>query len=504
MTLRKQSALRISQKKIVECLLDHDEYMVTADMGVGKTGAALTAIRMQLDRGKIAHMLVIAPLLVAEETWPEEIEAWEHTRGFTYEVLTGPASRREQRALRLPELTIVNRENLPWLVEFWETRGGWPYDGVGVDEMSSFKSPKKRNKPTKKVVEEATARFLKAMPALPKDLTDEQRDTEIEIYLEKKLKQVKGELTRFGVFCNIRMYIDWIFGLTGTPASNGMEDIWAQYYLLDQGKRLHDSFSKYRSRYFEGDYMGFKYTLRDSAFAQITEKVKDITISMDTADFVDMPPVVYNTVKVKLPAKVMDAYKRFEKKMVLEEHDIEAVNNGVLTGKLLQLANGSVYDEEGATVEIHDMKLEALDRLIEEAQGQPVFVAYSYKFDLEKLRKKYPKAEVVGEGKNVVKRWNEGKIKILLAHPQSAGHGLNLQYGGCITVWYGLCWSLEYYQQLNKRLHRPGQTRTVFIHHIVAEGTVDERVMKVLPDKNATQRALMEVTRWRPPVDSLV
>jgi len=491
MQLRKQADLRLSQHKIIGCLVGNDEFMVTADMGVGKTGAGLTAIRRLLDCGRVAHFLVIAPLLVAEETWPDEIEIWAHTRSLDYEILTGPADRREQRARRLPELSIINRENVPWLIEFWAKNGGWPYDGVIIDEMSSFKNPTKRNKPTKKAVEERTAEIIRG---LPKGLDEE----EIEQRVVKELKKLKGQLTRYGALCTVRQHIDWIAGLTGTPSPNGMEDLYSQYYLLDQGLRLGSSFSKYRTRYFDGDYMGYKYTLKPGAFELISERIKDITISMRTEDFVDMPPIVYNTVKVKLPPAVMKAYKKFERDMILDEHDIEAVNNGVLTGKLLQLANGSVYDEEGNVVEIHSLKLEALDRIIEEAQGQPVFVAYSYQFDLEKLKKKYPKAEVVGEARNVVKRWNEGKIQLLLAHPQSAGHGLNLQYGGCITVWYGLCWSLEYYQQLNKRLHRPGQTRTVFIHHIVAEGTMDEQVMNVLPEKDATQNALIEVTRWLP------
>lgn len=285
--------------------------------------------------------------------------------------------------------------------------------------------------------------------------------------------------------------------LTGTMAPNGLLDIWSLYYLLDQGERLYNSFSKYRSRWFESDYMGFNYTLRPGAFTEIVERVKDITLSMKTEDYIDMPPVLTNVLKVRLPPKVMKQYKDFERTLLLEEHDIEAVNNGVLTNKLLQLANGSVYDEEGRVIEIHDLKLAALDSVIEEANGAPVLVAYSYEFDLVKLRKRYPRAEVVGEAPNLQKRWNAGEIPILLAHPASAGHGLNLQYGGNITVWYGLNWSLELYQQLNKRLHRPGQRETVVIHHIVAEGTVDERVMQVLPEKDATQDALVEATKYR-------
>lgn len=489
MTLRPQSDLRVSQHKIIEGIFENDGYMAACSMGVGKTAAALTAARRLLDRMEVAHVLIIAPLLVAEETWPTEIDAWEHTCTLDYEVLTGTSERREQRARRLPEISIINRENLVWLIDLWGH--DWPYDFVIIDEMSSFKNPTKRNKPTKKVIEERTAEIIRE---LPRGTSEEDMDAAV----VKGLKKVKGQITRFGALCAVRQYIDKIVGLTGTPAPNGLEDLWSQYYLLDQGQRLYSCISKFRSKWFEKDYGGFKYLLREGSFESIVEKISDITVSMKTEDFSDMPPVIYNTVKVRLPPAVMKAYKKFEREMILEEHDIEAVNSGVLTGKLLQLANGSVYDEDKTPIEIHSLKLDALDLIIEEAAGQPVFVAYSYQFDLEKLKKRYPKAEVIGEAKNVVKRWNDGKIQLLLAHPQSAGHGLNLQYGGCITVWYGLCWSLEYYQQLNKRLHRPGQVNTVFIHHIVAEGTMDERVMEVLPEKDATQDALIEATKWLP------
>lgn len=487
--MRNYGQLRASQHRIIDGILNNDAYMAACDMGLGKTGAALTAFRRLLDLFVVNHVLVVAPLLVAEETWPAEIDAWEHTAGMDFEVLTGPPDRREQRARRLPELSIINRENLPWLIELWGD--DFPYDMVCIDEMSSFKNPTKRNKPTKKVLEEAMAEIL---AKLPRNATDDEKEQAV----SKGLKKVKGQITRFGALCRVRQFIDRLIGLTGTPAPNGLLDIWSQYYLLDQGRRLGSSFSGYRTRYFDGDYMGYKYALRGGSFEQIVEKISDITVSMKTGDFVDMPDIVYNTIQVKLPPKIMKAYKDFERTLLLDEHDIEAVNSGVLTGKLLQLANGSVYDEDGNAIEIHDLKLDALDRVIEEAAGAPVLVAYSYQFDLAKLKKKYPKAQVVGESANVVKRWNKGEIPILLAHPQAAGHGLNLQYGGCITVWYGLCWSLEYYQQLNKRLHRPGQTNTVFIHHIVASGTMDERVMEVLPEKDATQDALIEATKWQP------
>lgn len=794
MKVRKQSDLRVSQVKIADEMMKNEGYMIAVAMGAGKTAAALTAARRMLDLFVSNHVLVIAPLLVAEETWPEEIEAWEHIRDTDYEVLTGDAKRRENRAKRLPELSIVNRENIPWLVDFWGEE--WPYDMVIIDEMSSFKNPSRRNKPTKKVLEEAMQDILQRQP---KGATAKEKEEAV----AAGLKKVKGKLTRFGSLCKVRKNIDRVYGMTGTPSPNGLMDIWSQYYLLDQGERLFSSITKFRNRWFEADYMGYKYSLKAGSFDQIIDRVSDITISMRTEDFVDMPDLVYNTVKIHLPPKVMKQYKDFERTLILEEHDIEAVNSGVLTGKLLQLCNGSCYDEDGEVIEIHDLKLDALERVIEEAAGAPVFVAYSYQFDLVKLKKRFPRAEVVGETKNLQKRWNNGEISILLAHPMclhpdtevltesrgwvkiievdpservfdgvefvehsgcvfsghrpvmekfgitltpnhkllidsqweeaasvqdtedtrrkarytyagddgylssmlplwcaergpstkrqtqqraatetlsrvqtrgisdtdqqsilpnmerdgradnqsqlsglsqlrrardylgqrvagfsqllqryvpvlqgrfdhraggqrtrlpsrqlplgdqwrtaiqqteqpdsqvlwsgdassrvlpsdgrvtgrdhsadehgddcgrsgaglqgielqeepevkkadvydlvdcgprnrfvirnaagevfishnSAGHGLNLQYGGCITVWYGLCWSLEHYQQLNKRLHRPGQENTVFIHHIVAAGTMDERVMAVLPEKQATQDALIEATLWKP------
>ncbi|WP_312388153.1 DEAD/DEAH box helicase [Stutzerimonas nitrititolerans] len=486
--MRKLDDLRHSQLVGVKKIVENPACMLGMAMGLGKTGTALTAFRELLDTFQVTHILVIAPLLVAEETWPDEIDAWEHTSVLDYEVLTGPPDRREQRARRLPEVSIINTENVGWLVEFWGD--DWPYDMVCIDEISRFKNPSKKTKPTKVAVQKA---MDEAMRELPKGLTDEQIDAAV----KKAVKKVKGNPTRFGALCSVRKRILRVIGLTGTMSPNGLLDIWSQFYLLDQGERLYGSFNQYRTRWFDSDYMGYRYTPRPGAFEQIVERIQDITLSMKTEDYVDMPPVIHNTIRVKLPPKVMAQYRKFEKTMLLEEHDIEAVNEGVLTGKLLQLANGSVYDEDGNVIEIHSLKLDALDSVIEEANGAPVLVAYSYQFDLEKLRKRYPKAEVVGEAPNLQKRWNNGEISILLAHPQSAGHGLNLQYGGCITVWYGLCWSLEYYQQLNKRLHRPGQKETVVIHHIVAEGTVDERVMAVLPEKDALQDALVEATKYR-------
>ncbi|ASD51938.1 DNA helicase [Pseudomonas phage PspYZU01] len=485
---RPYEALRKSQHKIIQMIKDNTGTFIAADMGIGKTGATLTAIRDLLDLFEVNHVLVVAPKLVAEETWPEEIDTWAHTHVLDYEVLTGDAERREQRARRLPELSIINRENLQWLLEFWGKK--WPYDMLVLDELSSYKSPTVRNEATKAQVAKETERVLAEWPIAEhgQKVTDKK--------LKQALAALEGNLTRFGVLCAVRKRASRVVGLTGTPSPNGLLDIWSQYFLIDQGVRLGTNFYQYRKRYFQSDFKGYKYTLDEGSFDIIMEKVADITVAMKTSDFTDMPPMIHNVVRVKLPPKVMKQYKEFERTMLLEEHDIEAVNSGVLTGKLLQLANGSVYGLEREVFEFHSLKLEALDNIVEEAQGAPILVFYSYEFDLIKLRKRYPYAEVVGEAKNVQKRWNAGQIRMLVAHPASAGHGLNLQYGGHIAVWYGLNWSLELTQQANKRLLRPGQDKPVIIHSIVATGTKDEDVLETLPIKNALQEAMLDAHRW--------
>lgn len=488
--LRPRSELRPIQLVSAEFVKMRQSSYLMLDMGFGKTIITLTAIVDLLDAMIISRVLIIAPLLVAEETWPPEIESWEHTNHLDYELLTGSPARRNSRVRRPAEIHIINRENVPWLVQHWGD--AWPYDYIVMDEISSYKNHKKINKPSKKAVEKATDG---AIASCPRNATEE----EIALAIDAALRKLPRTMTRFGALSKVRKHAYMATGLSGTPAPNGLIDLWSQYYLLDLGARLGSKFHSFRSRYFVSDFKGYSYEPLDSAFDSIMEKVKDITLSMKTSDYVDMPEVIINKRYVTLSKSVMEAYKRFKKTLMYDEYDIEAVNSGVLTGKLLQLANGSIYNEDGEAIEIHDEKIGALEQIIEEANGKSVFVAYSYQFDLEKLRKKFPKAAILGETPNVVKRWNAGKINLLFAHPQSAGHGLNLQHGGSIAVWYGLTWSLEYYQQFNKRLHRPGQKETVVIHHILARGTKDEDVMDVLPMKDATQSRVFEATLYADP-----
>lgn len=466
--LRKKSDLRNYQ-------LSADEFirgpipgaLMLLKPGFGKTGITLTAIRELIDCLDATRVLVIAPLLVAEETWPTEIDEWEHTRVLTYEIITGDDARRRARAKINADIHIINKENVVWLREFWGD--DWPYDMLVVDESSCFKNPARKTKPNK---------------------------AKMEAYLldPKNNKKPKANDSRFGALCAIRRHLTKIVLLTGTPAPNGLLDLWSQVYLIDGGERLGSSFNGFRNRYFVSDFKGFKWTPREGAFDTIMGKIRDITFALSEADHLQLPELIVNPIVVQLPNPIIKQYREFKKTLVLSEHDILAVNEGVLTGKLLQFANGSVYNEGGDDVFIHDCKYQALDLLLDELGDAPVLIAYSYQFDLEGLRKRYPDAEVLGESDGQVKRWNQGLIPKLLLHPAAGAYGLNLQRGGCHTVWFGLPWSLEWFIQLNKRLHRPGQLYTTFLHIVLAKDTDDERVLKVLDAKDATQEAVFAAT----------
>lgn len=468
--------------------------ILAVDMGAGKTGATLTAIVDLLDDGVISKVLVIAPLNVARATWSDEIKLWEHTSDLTFTILRaedddsdvvefakasygayrmagldpaeagrarGKALTRfkrrklEQLADQGTEVHIINREALPWLWEYFNNGDDWPYDALVIDESSMFKNGKMRT-PTK-------------------------------------------ALTRFGVVAKARRMAARIVQLTGTPAPKGLGNLWGQAYIADGGKRLTNSRFRFEKRFFDKGYTDWDLQPKPKAFQQITELMSDVMFSLPPEHYPDLPPS--NTIlrKVSLPPKIMSRYEDFERKLYSEEYDIEAVNKGVLHSKLLQFANGSMYNSEGEDVFIHDEKLWALEDLYEEANGAPILVAYSFKFDLKRIKKLFKRAVVWGEG-NVQRQkeaWNKGDIEMLLAHPNSIGHGQNIQYGGNISVWYGLTSDLELYQQFNKRLHRPGQTRPVFSHHIVAEDTLDMEMLPLLTERGTTQDAILKAVQIR-------
>lgn len=422
-------------------IVEHSHCGLLLDMGLGKTLTTLAAIdeieNIFCEGNKI---LIIAPKKVADETWSAEIEKW----GFesTYSKVLGSTKKRLEALEKEADIYIINRENVVWLVEYYKTK--WPFTFVVIDELSSFKSSKSK-------------RF-------------------------RALRKVRPKIKRF-------------VGLTGTPAPNSLIDLWPQIYLMDGGERLETSQTRFKDRYFRPDKQNgpivYSWALRPNAEEEIYQKIDDICISMKAKDFLNLPPRTDNIVTIKLSD--MRAYKQFEKDLVLEleDQEVTASNSAVLANKLLQMSNGAIYDDEKNVITIHDDKLEALEDIVEDSQGQPILVFYQYKHDLERLKKKFPQAEEL----TTVDKWNSGKIPMLLCHPQSAGHGLNLQKGGHIIVWFGLTWSLEYYQQANARLDRQGQTEPVIIHHLVAEGTVDEKVLSILQGKEKNQNALLEAVK---------
>lgn len=396
-------------------------------------------------------MLVIAPLRVAESVWIDEAAKWDHLKPLKLSRVLGSQKQRLAALATPADIYLINRENVEWLVEHYgET---WPFDMVVVDELSSFKSPKAR---------------------------------------------------RFKALRKVRPLVKRIVGLTGTPAPNGLIDLWPQVYLLDQGERLGKTVTGYRSRYFEpgrGDRsrrIVYSWDLKSGAEEAIHAKIADICVSMKAADWLELPERITNIVPVRLPEKAAAQYKQLERKLLLPfgEGDVVADTAAVLSNKLLQLANGAVYDESGGVQEIHQEKLNVLEDLIEAASGKPVLVFYNYRHDLDRLLKRFPQAKTLAGAADITS-WNSGRIPLLLAHPASAGHGLNLQAGGHIIVWFGLTWSLELYQQANARLDRQGQQHNVIIHHLVAENTMDEQVMQALGSKTAGQESLLAAVKAR-------
>lgn len=430
-------------------VLENPQAGLLLDMGMGKTAISLTAAEKLLhDYFAVRKVLVIAPLKPAKETWPPEIEKWDHLRGLTVSLVLGSLKERVTALNADADIYIVNRENVVWLVEYYKQK--WPFDMVIIDELSSFKSNKAQ---------------------------------------------------RFRALKKVRKYIKRVIGLTGTPSSNGLLDLWPEMYLLDEGKALGKTLTGFREQYFLPDKRNatviYSWKPKQGAEEQIYKKLDGLCISMKSADYLKLPERLSLRREFKLSDEAMAIYKKLERETLLPfaSGDIDAPTAAVLTNKLLQVSGGAAYDEYGQVKVLHDCKLEALDQLIEEANGQPVLVFYAFRHELERIAKRYPEAVDI-KADNVVTRWNAGEIPILLAHPASAGHGLNLQAGGHIAIWFGLPTSLELYQQANKRLHRPGQKETVLIHHILMEGTYDYRVLdQILVPKEIRQNALLEALK---------
>lgn len=440
--MRSRSDLHDYQERCVDWIKVKRRCGLFVSMGLGKTVSTLTAIADLQDACMVERVLVIAPLRVANSVWPEEPKLWSHLRHLRVAAVTGTERQRLASLHKTADVYVTNRENVVWLVKHYGDR--WPFDAVIIDESSSFKSP--------------TAKRWRA------------------------LKRVLP-------------HTEYMILLTGTPSPNSLLDLWAQHYLIDCGAALGKTYTGYKQRFFESDYMGYNWTPRDGSADAIHALLENRCISMCAEDYLELPERIDLAEHVQLPTKTLEQYRQFERDLLTELDDgeeLEAMNAAVLANKLLQFANGAIYtDDQGNWTELHKAKLDALDDIREANPGENVLVAYNFKSDLARLRKRFPDAVVLDKDPDTVRRWNRGEIGMMLAHPASAGHGLNLQGGGALCVWFGLNWSLELYQQFNARLHRQGQDRPVRIIHIVVDGCIDERVMSVLEQKSATQDALI-------------
>lgn len=475
------------QEAGLNLLLENNRFGLFYDMGLGKTVVALTAIKALLDDIQVTKVLVIAPLYVARSVWDAEAQEWEHTSGLIFSKVLGTVKERMSALSKPADIYLINRENVAWLCELY---GGYklPFDMVVIDELSSFRN-----------------------------------------HRSKRFKALKNATT----------FTPRLVGLTGTPSPKGYINLWAQIFLLDRGKRLGKTITEYRRRYFEPGYMNssgivYDYKVIPGRDKEILSRIKDITVSLKTEDCIELPPLTANYIKVQLPEDVMKQYQSFERErlMFIVEQEAAAGGGGgvypgpggvypgsggsmpgegftpplaipvasaaALTNKLLQFSNGAVYDENHAAHAVHDYKLDALEELVEDLDGKPLLLAYAFQSDKERILKRLAKYKPrVFTGDAEYRDWNAGKISILLTHPASTGHGLNLQHGGSIACWFGVLNDLELYEQFNKRLHRPGQQNPVILHHIICPGTMDDTVVRALRKKCNTQSAVMEALKLK-------
>ena len=443
-----RSNLHNYQNMAVEHIFDNPFAGLFMDMGLGKTVSSLTSINTLIyEELEVDKVLIIAPKRVAENVWTSEIKKWAHLQHLKISRVIGTPKQRKHALAKKADIYIIGRDNVVWLCGL---HGGsmLPFDMLIIDESSSFKNHKSK-------------RF-------------------------KALRKVIG--------CFERVVI-----LTGTPAPNGLEDLWSQIYLLDRGERLGKFIQHYRQDYFtKGMHLFSKYKIRKKAEEQIYNKIGDICMSMKAKDYLDLPPRMDNYIDIVFPEKLQKQYNEFEKEQVLqlmeenEGTEISAMNAAALSVKLLQFANGAIYDEDKKAHAVHDLKLDAAEEIVEAAQGNPVLIAYTFQHDRDRLLKRLAKYKprLLKKEKDI-NEWNEGKLQVLLMHPASGGHGLNLQSGGNIILWYGLNWSLELYQQFNARLDRQGQTKPTIINHLIANNTIDKDVMRALKNKANKQDGLM-------------
>ena len=447
------------QQYAIEFIKQHPIAAILLDLGMGKTSIVLSCLNyLMFESFEISKVLIIAPLRVARNTWSDEIKKWDHLKGLRYSIVVGTAAERIKALKADADIYIINRENIPWLVE--ESGLPFDYDMVVVDELSSFKN---------------------------------------------------WNAKRFRALMKVRPKVKRIVGLTGTPSSNGLMDLFAEFKVLDMGERLGRFISQYRVNYFKPDRMNgpivYSYKLLPGAEERIYERISDITISMKAEDYLEMPELISTEYKVYLDDSERAKYEELKNELVLQlpGAEITAANAATLSGKLSQLANGAIYDDDGSMNAFHERKLDALEDLIESANGKPVLVAYWFKHDLRRIQERLSKLKVEYQrldSDESIRKWNAGELQVGLIHPASAGHGLNLQEGGNTMIWFGITWSLELYSQTVGRLFRQGQkSKTVTVIHIITDGTVDERILKALEAKDSTQRALIDAVKAEVVID---
>lgn len=443
------------QLQVIEHITEKPNSGVFLDMGLGKTVSTLTAInQLMYEDFEINKVLVVGPKRVAESVWHAEVKNWKHLEHLTVRRIIGTAAQREHALYDdSADVYTIGRDNIAWMCA--KLQDYVPFDMIIVDESSSFKNPK-------------SVRF-------------------------KALKKIMG-------------YFKRVVLLTGTPAPNGLLDLWSQIYLLDKGERLGRTFTQYKGDYFTKHYVFNKYTPRDYAEAAIHQKIRDLCISMKAKDYLTLPPRIDNFIRIDFPSSVAKKYKAFEKESILEmmnekgeDFEITALNAAALSNKLLQFSNGAVYDSDRNINKVHGLKINALEEILEAAQGKPVLVFWNFRHDIARINEKLGKRYniVALKGNKEIDAWNRGEIEVLTMHPASGGHGLNLQRGGSIVVWFGLTWSLELYQQANARLYRQGQKEKTIINHIIVNGTMDESVKKAIDGKKTDQDALMSAVKAR-------
>ena len=440
-----RSDLHKYQERMINFIYTTPKCALWAGLGLGKTITTLSAITDLIDSMVVAKVLIVAPLRVANSVWHKEAANWQHTKHLKFSIVTGSEKERLSALHKTADVYVINRENVHWIVEHYAKK--WPFDMIVLDEASSFKSS-------------SSQRFKSLRKTIP--------------------------------------FTNRLVELTGTPSPNGLLDIWSQMYLLDCGERLGRSMTAYKQRFFEAGYNGYSFKPVKSADKVIHRLIDDIVISLNVDDYLEMPDRIDTVIRVSLPALRMVEYKQLEREFLIQinNNEIVAYNAATLAGKLLQFSNGATYtDELKNWTEIHSAKLDALDDIISENSDENLLIAYNYKTDLIRLQARYPDAVVLDKNPDTITQWNKGQIKMLLAHPASCGHGINLQHGGSIIVWFGLNWSLELYQQFNGRLHRQGQTKPVRVVHIVADGCIDDKVMLAIENKAETQQELLNALK---------